>query len=196
VQQQSSIHPQTGNISPQSSSAALVVSRNLSPGSSGEDVKQLQDWLISQGYNISAGATGYYGEQTKSAVESWQKANNIDTKGNYGYFGPISRDYISSGSASTKKDSTQSNAGQKTETTDYSAASDAASNISKESSVTKEKTVTPSSTAPSSASTSTTTSSTSPAAGYNAAADYATMSEEQKKKTLLEIISKLKNNGK
>lgn len=67
---------------------------NLQPGMTGNEVKQLQQWLISQGFNISAGATGYFGDQTKAALTQYQQAKGIDTKGNPGYYGPITRNYI------------------------------------------------------------------------------------------------------
>ncbi len=67
------------------------ITRNLGPGMSGEDVTDLQNFLISQGFNIPAGATGYYGEQTKKAVSDWQKSVGVQAPANeYGYFGPKS----------------------------------------------------------------------------------------------------------
>lgn len=64
-------------------------SRNLTIGSSGADVKCLQQALIAGGFSISAGATGYFGTQTRTAVASWQSSKNIAPA--VGYFGPISR---------------------------------------------------------------------------------------------------------
>jgi hypothetical protein len=43
--------------------------------------------LISKGYTISAGATGYFGTQTKAAVAAYQTAKGITPAA--GYFGPI-----------------------------------------------------------------------------------------------------------
>lgn len=203
--QESSAPTTTTNV-PSPSTSSLVISRNLSPGSSGEDVKQLQSWLISQGYNIDAGATGYFGEQTKSAVANWQKANNIDTAGNYGYFGPISRNYVSTqGTSSAKAPVVTSGANIPVNSTntstapknDYTEASKAASNISN--SYTQEKPVQNTSTSTTSVTpvnNNTTTNSSSLAPGYNAVNEYGSMSEEQKRKTLLDIISRLQNNGK
>jgi peptidoglycan hydrolase-like protein with peptidoglycan-binding domain len=62
---------------------------DLTVGSSGATVTALQTWLISQGYSISAGATGYFGAQTKAAVAAYQTANGITPAA--GYFGPITR---------------------------------------------------------------------------------------------------------
>lgn len=67
---------------------------NLAPGSQGADVKKLQSWLIQNGYSIPDGATGNYGPETMQAVSQWQAHSGIDTKGNPGYFGPISKQYI------------------------------------------------------------------------------------------------------
>ena len=62
---------------------------SLDVGSSGNSVSALQNWLIQQGYNIPAGATGYYGAQTQAAVAAFQKATGIDTSGGgVGTFGP------------------------------------------------------------------------------------------------------------
>lgn len=62
----------------------------LTPGTTSADVTKLQNWLISQGFSIPAGATGYYGDQTKAAVAAWQSSKGVDTQGNPGYWGPIS----------------------------------------------------------------------------------------------------------
>jgi peptidoglycan hydrolase-like protein with peptidoglycan-binding domain len=67
--------------------------QNLQPGDSGTAVKQLQDYLVSQGYMSAeqvATGPGTYGPQTTAAVAAWQKANNLDTGGYPGYFGPRS----------------------------------------------------------------------------------------------------------
>ena len=71
--------------------------RNLAPGASGSDVTSLQQFLISKGYSIPSGATGYYGEQTKSAVAAWQRDSGVDTAGNPGFFGPRSQAALKSG---------------------------------------------------------------------------------------------------
>jgi outer membrane murein-binding lipoprotein Lpp len=69
--------------------ATCTFTRNLYLGLSGDDVKCLQNYLIGAGYSIPAGATGYYGSQTQSAVAAWQTANGISPAA--GYFGPLSR---------------------------------------------------------------------------------------------------------
>lgn len=72
-----------------SASASVTFSKDLTLGSSGADVTALQNWLISKGQTIAAGATGYFGAQTKAAVSAWQASAGISPAA--GYFGPISR---------------------------------------------------------------------------------------------------------
>jgi peptidoglycan hydrolase-like protein with peptidoglycan-binding domain len=68
---------------------ATTFTTDLTIGSTGSQVTALQNWLISKGYSIPAGATGYFGAQTKAAVAAWQAASGISPAA--GYFGPISR---------------------------------------------------------------------------------------------------------
>jgi hypothetical protein len=63
--------------------------QNLTLGQSGSDVTALQNFLIRNGFTISAGATGYFGEQTRSAVSAFQSANGIMPTA--GFFGPATR---------------------------------------------------------------------------------------------------------
>lgn len=62
---------------------------NLTLGSSGTEVTKLQNFLISYGHSIPAGATGYFGVQTQSALAAYQAANGISPAS--GYFGSITR---------------------------------------------------------------------------------------------------------
>lgn len=65
-----------------SSVHALVFTKNLVLGSRGEEVKVMQQFLISQ--NLLTGtATGYYGAQTKKAVQVFQKQNKLAVTGNW-----------------------------------------------------------------------------------------------------------------
>ncbi|MDR3558540.1 MAG: peptidoglycan-binding protein [Candidatus Pacebacteria bacterium] len=71
---------------------------DLSLGSTGQDVVNLQSWLVSNGYDIpsiSSGASseGYFGLQTQAAVEAYQRAIGLPA---YGFFGPMTRAYWSS----------------------------------------------------------------------------------------------------
>ena len=75
---------------------AIMFSRNLQLGMTGNDVKHLQIFLNAKKFTISqngAGSPGhetiYFGPATKSALIRFQKANNIIPA--VGYFGPITR---------------------------------------------------------------------------------------------------------
>lgn len=63
--------------------------RDLEYGMEGEDVKKLQMLLIAEGYSLPAGPTGYFGLQTKYALDAYQVDNSINPRG--GYFGTITR---------------------------------------------------------------------------------------------------------
>lgn len=69
--------------------ACSVGTVNLTVGSTGAAVTCLQQGLIAKGHSIPAGATGYFGAQTKAAVMAWQTAAGVSPAA--GYFGPISR---------------------------------------------------------------------------------------------------------
>lgn len=73
---------------------------NLQPGQSGQDVTALQQWLIASGYSIPSGPTGYYGDQTKTAVAKLQKDLGVNTAGNDGFYGPATRTAVNSGGSS------------------------------------------------------------------------------------------------
>ncbi len=71
--------------------SGYVFSNYLTIGSKGADVSALQNWLISQGYDIpaiSSGAaqTGYFGQQTKMAVVKYQASVGLP---NTGFVGPL-----------------------------------------------------------------------------------------------------------
>ncbi|MDD5050897.1 MAG: peptidoglycan-binding protein [Candidatus Pacebacteria bacterium] len=78
---------------------ALVASAsfdsNLTIGSTGADVTALQTWLIANGFSIPAGATGYFGSQTQSAVAAYQTSVGITPAA--GYVGPITRAKLNEG---------------------------------------------------------------------------------------------------
>ena len=58
---------------------------NLTQGSSGEDVRKLQQALIDAGYSVGAsGADGIYGANTANAVRQYQQANGLSVDGIYG----------------------------------------------------------------------------------------------------------------
>ncbi|HEU4677645.1 MAG TPA: heparin lyase I family protein [Candidatus Paceibacterota bacterium] len=69
--------------------ARCVFTTDLAIGSAGAPVACLQRMLLDHGIVIPAGATGYFGSQTKAAVSLWQSAHGVTP--NSGYFGPLSR---------------------------------------------------------------------------------------------------------
>jgi len=59
-----------------------VSSANLKIGSKGNEVANLQNFLISKGYDVgSTGADSIYGANTDAAVKAYQKANNLTADG-------------------------------------------------------------------------------------------------------------------
>ena len=77
-------------VSGSSSTTSLCTfTRNLTIGATGSDVTCLQENLINLGFSIPAGATGYFGTQTRAAVAAWQASKNVSPP--VGYFGPISQ---------------------------------------------------------------------------------------------------------
>lgn len=70
----------------------MTFTRDLTIGSTGADVTALQNWLISRGFSIPAGATGYFGVQTRGAVAAYQASAGITPTA--GYFGPITRSRV------------------------------------------------------------------------------------------------------
>jgi len=79
--------------------SADTFARSLTIGSTGADVSALQSWLIKEGYQIPAGATGYFGAQTRSAVAAYQANKAISPAA--GYFGPVTRAAVNAQAAST-----------------------------------------------------------------------------------------------
>jgi hypothetical protein len=75
--------------------SACTFTRDLTIGATGADVTCLQQSLIAMGHAIPAGATGYFGAQTRAAVSAWQTAKAITPTA--GYFGPKSRAAFGSG---------------------------------------------------------------------------------------------------
>jgi hypothetical protein len=75
--------------------AVYSFTKDLSIGARGTDVTALQQFLIDSGYAIPAGATGYFGAQTKTAVIAFQKTHNIVQTGSVG---PLTRTELDKGS--------------------------------------------------------------------------------------------------
>ncbi|MDR3548075.1 MAG: peptidoglycan-binding protein [Candidatus Pacebacteria bacterium] len=97
-----------------STGASVTFTRDLTVGSTGSDVTALQTWLISHGdgQSIAAGATGYFGAQTKAALAAFQSQNGISPAA--GYFGPITRAKVNSMSGSTTTTTTTTTTGSTT----------------------------------------------------------------------------------
>ncbi|USN89085.1 MAG: peptidoglycan-binding protein [Candidatus Nomurabacteria bacterium] len=71
------------------SQSCSIFNRDLTLGVQSDEVTRLQNFLISKGYTIPAGATGYFGGQTQQALVKFQKAEGISPA--VGYFGPLTR---------------------------------------------------------------------------------------------------------
>lgn len=91
------LQAQLGSMQQAPAMTAPTFTRSLTVGSSGADVTALQNWLIGKGYSIPAGATGYFGGQTKAAVVAYQLAKGITPAA--GYFGPITQASVAADSA-------------------------------------------------------------------------------------------------
>ncbi|MBI3114755.1 MAG: peptidoglycan-binding protein, partial [Candidatus Harrisonbacteria bacterium] len=90
----------TGSSGASMSAPAYTFTRSLTVGSTGADVKALQQWLNANGYMVAqsgaAGSAGnettYFGPATKRAVAAFQAARGITPA--VGYFGPITRNAV------------------------------------------------------------------------------------------------------
>jgi peptidoglycan hydrolase-like protein with peptidoglycan-binding domain len=89
--------------------SSALFTMDLTTGSTGSQVTALQSWLISKGYSIPAGATGYFGSQTTAALAAYQAANGISPA--VGYFGPITRAHVNATGGSTTTTTTSTVAG-------------------------------------------------------------------------------------
>lgn len=79
--------------------AAFTYTRVLPMGSTGADVSALQNFLISKGFAIPAGATGTFGPQTQAALAKYQASVAITPAS--GVFGPITMAHMNSLVATT-----------------------------------------------------------------------------------------------
>ncbi|HEY4502593.1 MAG TPA: peptidoglycan-binding domain-containing protein [Candidatus Paceibacterota bacterium] len=94
TQLQSQLSSMTGG----STAGGYTYTRDLTDGSTGADVTALQNMLIGAGFSIPAGATGYFGSQTKAALAAYQSAHGISPA--VGYFGPITRASVNTSAGS------------------------------------------------------------------------------------------------
>jgi peptidoglycan hydrolase-like protein with peptidoglycan-binding domain len=67
-----------------STGGSAMLTQQLAMGSKGAEVTALQNFLIGNGFTIPAGATGYFGAQTKAAVLAFQAAKGIAQVGQVG----------------------------------------------------------------------------------------------------------------
>ncbi len=94
----------TGGTTTGATTGACTFTKDLTLGSTGDEVTCLQRALLGAGYSIpalSSGAAsyGYFGGQTKTAVIAWQTAAGVSPTS--GYFGPISRAHWNLGGGTT-----------------------------------------------------------------------------------------------
>jgi peptidoglycan hydrolase-like protein with peptidoglycan-binding domain len=73
-----------------------MLTRNLSLGSRGVDVISMQNFLIAHHFLPAGNNTGYFGNLTQAAVQSWQRSHGIVSSGTptttgYGAAGPRTR---------------------------------------------------------------------------------------------------------
>ena len=87
-------------------SVSCSFTRDLTVGSTGTDVKCLQQYLNAKGFVVASSGPGsagnessYFGPLTRAALAKWQAANGVAPPA--GYFGPITRAKIASLGSST-----------------------------------------------------------------------------------------------
>ena len=95
------IQPVSGANLPESTIPPQIATLpNLQPGSQGNDVLTLQNYLVSQGYltqdELNTGP-GIYGPKTTAAVAKMQQQLGIDPQGNPGFFGPLTKTALQGG---------------------------------------------------------------------------------------------------
>jgi hypothetical protein len=79
--------------------ACVAIPAPLTLGAKGVNVTALQNALIAAKQSIPAGATGYFGAQTVSALAAWQTANGVAPA--VGYYGPITAAKMAAACATT-----------------------------------------------------------------------------------------------
>ena len=87
---------------------ALILTRNLYQGTSGNDVARLQEFLTQTGDFTYGEITGYYGPVTRAAVERYQCRNGIVCHGDawstgYGVVGPKTRQHLATGTGISRE---------------------------------------------------------------------------------------------
>jgi peptidoglycan hydrolase-like protein with peptidoglycan-binding domain len=79
--------------SPANNFSNIIFTKDLEINNIDDDIKNLQKFLNSRGYNITrmGEETNYFGAKTRKALIKFQKANSISPTG---YFGPLTRDLV------------------------------------------------------------------------------------------------------
>lgn len=93
--------------------SSFTFTRDLTVGSTGQDVVVLQQFLNDNGFTVAASGAGsagnettYFGSLTQSALAQYQAANGITPA--VGYFGPITRSSVNSTTTTVADDSDDS----------------------------------------------------------------------------------------
>ncbi len=97
--------------------SGFVFTRDLTVGSTGQDVVELQAYLVGKGFLVipPGVSEGYFGPLTKAALGLFQASVNISPS--VGYFGPITRNYLNThGVVTAFPDGCTSNVGFSTTT--------------------------------------------------------------------------------
>jgi len=84
--------------------SCVAIPAPLTLGAKGANVTALQNYLIAAKQSIPAGATGYFGAQTVSALAAWQSANGVSPA--VGYYGPVTAAKMASMCSTTGTGST------------------------------------------------------------------------------------------
>ena len=74
--------------------SAFNFAKNLSFGMSGEDVIELQNILIAEGFLKLSEPTGFFGRVTETAVKAYQTAHGLEA---VGIVGPLTRAFLNKG---------------------------------------------------------------------------------------------------
>ena len=109
-------------FAPTQTRSCPLITKNLSFGSRGPEVIQLQQYLISQGLLAPDSATGYFGKLTEAVMQQWQSARGVVSSGTaattgYGAVGPKTRAVLASACSPTSPKATSGTVGQGTITT-------------------------------------------------------------------------------
>jgi len=83
------LEAQLGGTTNVGNASCVSIPAPLTMNAQNANVTALQNFLISAGQVIPAGATGFFGSQTRTALAGWQAANGVSPA--VGYYGPITK---------------------------------------------------------------------------------------------------------